>query len=205
MLRDDTQRAYRIDIETNSTIEPEAAEDQKNITELMTAIGQYLNGIGPLVAKGVMPFEAAQSMLLAIVRRYRFGPEIEDQIRAMKPPPPPDDGKAVAAAEQAKAQAEQQRETERFQFEKAKAQFEAQQSQIEADRTAQIEERRAQLEMERLDQEAVLAREKHAMEMEAMQAKRQLDAFITASKLEVARVTAEMKKQQAKQPPKEPA
>jgi hypothetical protein len=28
-LKDDTQRAYRIDIETNSTVEPEAVEDQK--------------------------------------------------------------------------------------------------------------------------------------------------------------------------------
>jgi hypothetical protein len=52
----------------------------------MTALGQFLNGVGPLVAKGVMPFEAAQTMMLAIVRRYRFGPEIEDQIKAMKTP-----------------------------------------------------------------------------------------------------------------------
>ena len=95
MLRDDTQRAYRVDIETNSTIEPEAAEDQQNITEMMTALAQYLNGIGPLVQSGVMPFGAAQGMMMAIVRRFRFGNEIEDYIKAMKPPQPQDNGEAA--------------------------------------------------------------------------------------------------------------
>ena len=43
---------------------------------------------GPLVEKGVMPFEVAQTMMLSITRRFRFGTEIEDQIKAMKPPAP---------------------------------------------------------------------------------------------------------------------
>lgn len=92
LLRNDLERAYRIDIETNSTVEPEAAEDQKNISDLMTALGQYLNGVGPLVAKGVMPFEVAQAMMLAISRRFRFGSEIEDYLKQMKAPPPESDG-----------------------------------------------------------------------------------------------------------------
>ena len=100
MLRDDMQRAYRIDIETNSTVEPEAVEDQKNISDLMTALGQFLNGVGPLVEKGVMPFEVAQTMMLAISRRYRFGTEIEDQIKAMQAPPKQDNGEAAKSAEQ---------------------------------------------------------------------------------------------------------
>lgn len=97
MLRDDIQRAYRIDIETNSTVEPEAVEDQKNIADVMNALGQFLNGVAPLVVQGVMPFQAAQSMMLAIVRRFRFGDEIEDYIKQMQPPKPPDDGSAAKA------------------------------------------------------------------------------------------------------------
>lgn len=104
MLRDDMQRAYRIDIETNSTVQPEAVEDQKNISEVMTALGQFLNGVTPLVVSGSMPFEAAQAMMLAIVRRFRFGPEIEDHIKAMQAPKPPDDGKDAAAEKQAMQQ-----------------------------------------------------------------------------------------------------
>lgn len=107
MLKDDMQRAYRIDIETNSTVEPEAVEDQKNISELMTAMGQFLNGVGPLVEKGVMPFEVAQTMLLSITRRFRFGQEIEDQVKQMQPPKQEDDGEAQKAAAQAQAQQQQ--------------------------------------------------------------------------------------------------
>jgi len=94
LLQNDLSRSYRIDIETNSTVEPEAAEDQKNINDLMTALAQYLNGVGPLIAKGILPFGAAQSMMLAIARRFRFGSEVEEYIKAMVPPPPENDGKA---------------------------------------------------------------------------------------------------------------
>jgi hypothetical protein len=89
VLQNDLQRAYKIDIETNSTIEPEAAEDQKQIAELMGAIGQFLTGVGPLIQQGVLPFEVAKSMLMAISRRFRFGSIVEDQLENMKPPPPP--------------------------------------------------------------------------------------------------------------------
>lgn len=85
-LQNDTQRSYRIDIETNSTVDAEATEDKKDIAELLNAISQFLNGVGPMVQDGTMPFDVAQGMLLAVVRRYRFGPELEDQLRKMKPP-----------------------------------------------------------------------------------------------------------------------
>ncbi len=108
MLRDDLQRSYRIDVETNSTVEPEAAEDQKMIQEVLMTVSQVLNGIGPLVAKGVLPFQAAQGLLLAIVRRYRFGTEIEDTIKAMQPPQPEDDGKDAKMAQMQQEAAQQQ-------------------------------------------------------------------------------------------------
>lgn len=107
LLRDDITRSYRIDIETNSTVEPEAVEDQKNIAEVMTALGQFLNGVAPLVQTGVMPFQAAQAMMLAIVRRFRFGDEIEDYILQMQPPKPQDDGKAQKAEMEAAQKVQQ--------------------------------------------------------------------------------------------------
>ncbi len=112
LLQDDLSRSYRIDIETNSTVEPEATEDQKQISELFTAIGQFLNGVGPLVAQGVMPFQVAQTMLLTIVRRFRFGTEIEEMIMQMVAPKPPDengDAKAQAQQQQMQMQAEQEK------------------------------------------------------------------------------------------------
>lgn len=138
MLKDDVQRAYRIDIESNSTVQPEATEDQKNIAEVMNALAQYMNGIAPLVTSGALPFEAAQSMMLAISRRFRFGNEIEEHIMKMKPPEKDDPKAAEQAAQQAKQaemqaqqQAEQiklQAESQKFQAEK---QFEAQSMQAD--------------------------------------------------------------------------
>jgi hypothetical protein len=120
LLQDDLTRAYRIDIETNSTVEPEATEDQKQISDLFTAIGQFLNGVGPLVAKGVLPFQVAQTMLLTITRRFRFGTEIEEQIQQMQPPKPEeqDDGQAQdAALKQQQQMAQQQMQLHQQQME----------------------------------------------------------------------------------------
>ena len=100
VLKDDAERSFRIDIETNSTIQPEAAEDQEGITQLLTAFGQTMQSIGPLVIQGVLPFQAAQNLLLFISRRFRFGDQIEEEIKAMQPPKPKDDGKAQAAQAQ---------------------------------------------------------------------------------------------------------
>ncbi len=102
LLQNDLMRAYRIDIETNSTVEPEAAEDIKAIMEMLMAIGQFLNGVAPLVQSGSLPFEAAQSILLVIVRRFRWGTEIEQYIQKMQPPKPPDEN----GAEQVKKEKE---------------------------------------------------------------------------------------------------
>jgi hypothetical protein len=164
-LRDDMQRAYRIDIETNSTVEPEAVEDQKNISDVMTALGQYLNGITPLVTSGAMPFQAAQAMMLAIVRRFRFGSEIEDYIKAMVPPKPPDDGKDKAAqAAEGKAQAAELKaaQTEiKAQQAVEKASAQATQIQNESklkDMAGQMAERKAELDR----REQALAKEEEA-------------------------------------------
>jgi hypothetical protein len=87
LLRDDLQRSYIVDIETNSTIDSEATEDKQDITELLGGLGQFLTSVGPLVQAQVLPMEAAQAMMLAISRRFRFGREVEEYIRGMKPPP----------------------------------------------------------------------------------------------------------------------
>lgn len=140
LLRDDMQRAYRIDIETNSTIEPEAAEDQKNISDMMNAMGQFLNGVGPLVAKGVMPFGVAQTMLLTITRRFRFGTEIEDQIKQMQPPAPEGDGGKAAAAQQQAQQAIQAAEQKAMQSESAMKQMQSEKALAEKATTLQIDQ-----------------------------------------------------------------
>jgi len=86
ILRDDFVRSYLIDIETNSTLDVEATDDKKNISEFMNALAQFMNGTAPMVKEGILPFEAMKSMLLAITQNFRFGREVEEQIKKMKAP-----------------------------------------------------------------------------------------------------------------------
>ena len=60
LLQNDLQRSYRIDIETNSTVDIEATEDKKDLSEVLQAISQFLSSIGPLVQNGSMPFDMAE-------------------------------------------------------------------------------------------------------------------------------------------------
>ncbi len=80
VLRDDQQRAYRIDIETDSTIAGDQAAEQKNITELITGISSFIQQAGPAVQMGYMPLEAAKSILMTAVRKFKMGREVEDAL-----------------------------------------------------------------------------------------------------------------------------
>lgn len=207
MLRTDTQRAYRIDIETNSTVEPEAAEDQKNIADLMNSMGQFLNGVGPMVEKGIMPFEVAKNMLLAISRRFRFGSEIEDDIKAMKAPPPKQEDNG--------AQVEMEKLKQQAQIEQAKMQ---QQAKTDADK-AQFEQRMAQqkaasdFELEKIkaaaDERVEQAKANATRSIEQMKAKIQQDtqlriaAMQQATAVETARIQAEASVKAAAERPRE--
>ena len=102
-------KSYRLDIETNSTLDVEATEDKQQVAEFMNAMAQFMNGMMPMVQSGAMPFGAAKSMMLAIVRRYRFGRDVEDEINAMQEP------KQEQSPEMQKAQQEFQKAQQKLQ------------------------------------------------------------------------------------------
>jgi len=154
VLRNDLQRAYKIDIQTNSTVDAEATEDKANIAEFMNALAQFFNAIAPAVQAGALPFEAAKTLLLAIVRRFRFGPEVEDELLKMVPPQAPEgDG---GAAEAAKLELESK---------KQELQLKSQAMQQElAFKTSEHEFR-----MKELQQKSALAEAKFALDMKTVQ------------------------------------
>jgi hypothetical protein len=213
MLKDDIQRAYRIDIETNSTVEPEAVEDQRQITELLTAMGQYLNGVTPLIVSGSMPFEMAKSMLLVIVRRFRFGTEIEEFLQNMQPPKLPDEGKKEIeqqkmAMEEKKQQAEMAQSQQEGQLKLQEIQLK-----IEADKIKlQLEQAKLQMEMQKMQLEVQLEREKMGMQqqqmgmdMEMKKEQHMLSRAEMHDKHLMNRETNKMKMDQMKQQAKQPA
>lgn len=187
-LQSDIQRNYRIDIETNSTVDAEATEDKENMGEFLNALAQFLNGVGPMVEQGIIPFDVAKSILLAVTRRYRFGIEVEDDIKKMTAPPPKDpnagDGGAAAAkgaAAQAEAQATIQAVQAKAQSQAAvdaanrdlaikKAQAEVEQLTIDQ----QLRAMEAESKMTAMKQASELAANKHAVQMATLAHKAEL-------------------------------
>jgi len=129
VLQNDLLRSFRIDIETNSTVDVEATEDKKDLSELLNAIAQFFSGIGPLIEKGILGFDIAKGLLLSVVRRFRLGDEFEEQLQNMKQP-------------------------QQGNPEEAKKQLEAMQKQIEAQgQKLQAEEEKLKAEAEKLQQD----------------------------------------------------
>jgi hypothetical protein len=169
LLRNKLASSYRVDIETNSTLDAEAAGDKKDIAELLTALSQFMNGVAPLIKEGVLPFEVAKEMLLAITRRYTFGSQLEDALDKMVPPPaaqPDPAEQAKLAAIEAQTQADGQRmlmEQQRMQAELAQEQQLAQ---------LDLEVKQAELALKK--QELVLKQQELAMKAEAAQVQHRL-------------------------------
>lgn len=164
-LKDDMLRKYRIDIETNSTIEVDAIEDKKDIAEFMNSFSQYLNGVSPMIQEGLISFEASKAIIMAIVRKYKFGEEIEKELDSMQPPPPRTDPSQEALAQKA-------------QLESQKLQQDIQAKQEEASIRLQI----AQAELALKQQSMMIEEERSKREIELSQAEHTLKLFEIRSK-----------------------
>jgi hypothetical protein len=83
IMQSDSTRGFRVDIETDSTIAIDEAAEQEAITKLLSSVVTYMQGIAPLVQQGAFTKEAAVSLLLLAVRRYRGSREVEDTINSL--------------------------------------------------------------------------------------------------------------------------
>jgi hypothetical protein len=133
LLRNDSLRGFLIDIETDSTVEPDQQAEQQNAIEFTTGVLQFLQA-----AAQVLPIEPQAApmlgeLLLFTVRRFKGGESMETAIEnftkavaAPKPPPPPSPQVQAqqlrAQAEGTKAQTEQQTAVIKGHAEQVKAQ-----------------------------------------------------------------------------------
>ena len=179
LLQNDLSRSFKVDIETNSTVDVEATEDKKDFSELLNAISQFMNGVAPLIADGAMPMSTASVILLSIVRRFRMGTEVEDEIMAMGKQPP-----------------KQEKEDPKAQAEAQKAQMELQKMQMQGqmdERKAQREEAMAMREMQLKEQELAMRERQLVMEMEFKQEEYRLKRAELQAKTQAAITQARLK------------
>lgn len=190
VLRDDLSRNFRIDIETNSTVDPAATEDQQQITEVMNALGLVFQSVGPVVEKGVLPLAALKQMILAVTRRFVFGEEIEEALEAMPEQMPKQDDPKVAIAQQ-KAQADQAKGQQDMKIAADKHDMDMKKLQAQNAR----DERKAQLESQLQEEELQFQREELQMKREMLSLKRQEGM----DKLQLLREQGNQKLQQGRQ------
>jgi len=131
LLRDDKLRGFRVDIETDSTIQPHAEEEQKNRVEFLGAVTKYIAEVSPLVAQGAMPMDVAKEFLSFSARGFKVSPQLEEAIDKLGGDA--DEQKQGKARQQELQQAQQQAEMRKVNAEAEKAEAEARKVQIEVE------------------------------------------------------------------------
>lgn len=123
LLRNDKMRTFRIDIETDSTVEPDRQAAKEAVTQMFMSVGQFLEkavSLGQVMPKAIPAL--GQSILFAF-RTFGAGRDVEavweqaidEMTAASKNPPPPKPSpeqikaEAEAAAIQQKSQADAER------------------------------------------------------------------------------------------------
>lgn len=157
LLKNTAQRSFQVDVETDSTIEPNQQEEKLARVEFITAFGQYIAAVQPLLTASPQSAPMVGQIGLYLVRGFRAGREVEDTIEqyfetlAQSPPKElgqkPQAGAGPADTEVAKT--DQQTAQIKAQAEALKAQTAVQVAQIKAQADAQripIEQAQQQLE-----------------------------------------------------------
>lgn len=120
LLREQRMRPFVLDIETDSTIQPDEDAEKQRVTEFTTAIGGFMKEALPLVQTMPQAAPMAAQILKFVTSRFRAGREIEGvidefadqmaQFASQPKPPDPKQAEAAAAAQekQLKAQSDAQ-------------------------------------------------------------------------------------------------
>lgn len=196
-LRSERLRPFVLDIETDSTIQPDEQAEKEARTEFVTALGGTLQQFTPLI-QGMPAFAPLVGEILKFaLAPFRAGRELDGKIdeaveqmsaMASQPQPNPEAEKMQAEMQmkqqelQAKAQIEQQKIAAEQEAQKAEAAFKAQENE------AKLMQLQAQMERDR--QKGALELQKLQMEIAAKEAELQI-------KRENAQLDAQVAQQQA--------
>lgn len=154
LLRDNTLRTFRIDVETDSTIEPNDQDEKQRRIEFVEAIGEFMAKSMPVVQLQPQLLPVVIQALLFLVRGFRVGREMEDvidkaadalQAAAGQPQPPKQPTGPDPKVEAARAQAASTTAQARV-MDAQTNQFRAQTDRAEAQAGAQLDAQRIQQE-----------------------------------------------------------
>lgn len=82
LLRNDAARGFRVEVESDSTVEADQNEEKQRRTEFLTAVTQFVGGWAPILPAMPQLAPMAAQMLLFGVRGFRTGRELEETIES---------------------------------------------------------------------------------------------------------------------------
>jgi pyruvate/2-oxoglutarate dehydrogenase complex dihydrolipoamide acyltransferase (E2) component len=185
LLRDDNIRGFRIDIETDSTIEPDEDAEKQRRMEFAQVLGGFIQQAGPIAAQEPMLVPVMGEVMLFVARGFRAGRQLEGSLeemvqnltqKAAQPPPPPQpspDEQIKLQTTQVKAQAEQQ-----------KAQMSVQQAALEHHTALQQSSMEHHQTMQQTRQQAEADALNHHQQMTQIAAKAEADKQAHALRLQ---------------------
>lgn len=164
VLRDDKLRGYKIDIETDSTVQPDADTEKQARTELLTAVGNGAQQLAAAVGTGIITQDFAKEMFAFVMRAFKAGSAVEEALDNMTAPA----GMTPQQAQQQQQQIQQQQQ----QLQQFKAQLDQREK---AAKEAEYQAGLKRKEMEKQEAELKAAKDawakeiQHRQEIEAMQ------------------------------------
>jgi hypothetical protein len=202
VMRNETMRGYRIDVESDSTIRADMTRNQNNMNQFLQGTAEYAKAMGPIVQLDPQLMPTVIEVYSAFARTYKLGKQAEDALdklsdkgkqMAENPPPKPPDPKleaekAKADREMAKGQMDMQAAKDKHDMEMQKMQAELQIKREELDMKreelamkerslmmdAQAAERQAQIDERAMNAKAALAERTTALQAEAGERKHEL-------------------------------
>jgi hypothetical protein len=186
LLRNDRMRGFLIDIETDSTIQPDEDAEKQRRVEFVTAVGGFMREALPAAQMSPAIIPMLGETLLFMARGFRAGRSLEETIE-----------RSMQALQQQVAQSQGQPNPE-----VQKAQMEAQMKQQEMQGKAQLEQQKMEMEKEKMAQELQfkvqeleLKKQEIAMKLQEMQAKMQLEQEKAQNDMQLAQIEAQQKQQ----------
>ena len=197
ILQSDKLRGFRVDIETDSTVQPDAATEQKNRVELLTAISQFITGIAPAVQSGAIPIDLAKEMLTFGVRAFKVSPQLEDALDTIGDGENKDQSQQQLQQLQSQGQ-QMQQQLQQLQQENQQLKSGAQESQAKLQLAAQEAQMKSAERQQQASADIQLKREQehNAIQLEQMKQSANQEtelnktALQVAGQIEIARINA---------------
>lgn len=158
LLENEAERMFRIDVEADSTIEPDMQQARQGATEYITSMGALISQALPAVQAAPALGEYLGEVIKATGRLYPFGRQFEEVVDrtmsniAKQPAPPPE--QKEAPAQKGKTPEELMVENQKVQVQAA-AVKQKQEAEVLAAQTAQIQSQdKKEIEQMKLDHDA---------------------------------------------------